>query len=114
MALIVPNFDEIRHWIKEKNLKELEKLEPANLVENEQIRKLIEFEIDLTKSRMKRYEFPRAFKLLSQEFSIDNDLLTPKLSLKRKNITKQYQEDLKKLYGIPVHLQLSYHNIKTE
>ena len=58
---------------------------------------------------MKNYEVPRAFKLLSTEFSVNNDMLTPKLSVKRRNVQSFYKEDLKQLYNIPIHEQLSFH-----
>lgn len=112
VALIVPDFVALKEWGKAQNLASLE---VADLVENPKVYKLIAEEMQEALKDAKGYEKPKQFKLLSEEFSIQNDLLTPKLSLKRRNIRKKYEEDLKKLYGIPIHEQLSYHGIrKTE
>lgn len=113
MTLIVPDFDRVKKWAKEKDEK-LAELPKAELVVHPEVHKLITAELESFKEKMKHYEFPQKFKLLSEDFTVENDLLTPKLSLKRRNIQKKYQEDLKKLYGIAVHEQLSYHNIKSE
>lgn len=89
-------------------------MDKSVIVEHPAVVKLIQDEIDLLKTKLKHYEQIKNFKLITSEFSIANDFLTPKLSLKRRNITRHYSEDLKKLYGIKVNEQLSYHNIKTE
>ena len=40
----------------------------------------------------------KKFKLIKEEFTIDNGMLTPTLKLKRKKILEKYKEDLEKLY----------------
>jgi long-chain acyl-CoA synthetase len=40
----------------------------------------------------------KKFKLIKNEFTIENRMLTPTLKLKRKNILEKYKEDLEKLY----------------
>ena len=37
-------------------------------------------------------------KLIKEEFTIENGMLTPTLKLKRKKILEKYKEDLEKLY----------------
>ena len=41
----------------------------------------------------------KKFKLIDDEFTIDNGLMTPTLKLKRKKITEKYKQDLEKLYS---------------
>tara|TARA_Y100000590_G_scaffold232853_1_gene262291 strand:+ start:43 stop:1725 length:1683 start_codon:yes stop_codon:yes gene_type:complete len=41
----------------------------------------------------------KKFKLIDQEFTIDNELMTPTLKLKRKKIIEKYKQDLEKLYN---------------
>ena len=40
----------------------------------------------------------KKFKLIIEEFTIENGMLTPTLKLKRKKILEKYKEDLEKLY----------------
>ena len=40
----------------------------------------------------------KKFKLIDEEFSIENGMLTPTLKLKRKKILDKYKDDLEKLY----------------
>ncbi len=40
----------------------------------------------------------KKFKLINEEFTIENGMLTPTLKLKRKKILEKYKEDLEKLY----------------
>ena len=41
----------------------------------------------------------KKFKLIDEEFTIDNGLMTPTLKLKRKKIIEKYKQDLEKLYN---------------
>ena len=40
----------------------------------------------------------KKFKLIDEEFTIENGMLTPTLKLKRKKILDKYKDDLEKLY----------------
>ena len=46
----------------------------------------------------KSYEVPRKFTIIDQPFSIENGLLTPKLSMKRNDISKRYNELIESMY----------------
>ena len=52
---------------------------------------------DLNKT-LSLVEKVKKFKLIEEEFTIDNGMLTPTLKLKRKKILEKYKEDLEKLY----------------
>ena len=43
-------------------------------------------------------ELEEKIKLIKDEFTIENGMLTPTLKLKRKKILEKYKEDLEKLY----------------
>ena len=44
------------------------------------------------------YAVPRAFGLLTEEFTVENGLLTPKMSMKRPAIEKRHAATLEKLH----------------
>lgn len=45
-----------------------------------------------------RYCVPEAFTLLEEEFTVENGLLTPKMSMKRPVIVKRYKDVLEGMY----------------
>ena len=61
-------------------------------------RKEIEFFLESLNKTLSLVEKVKKFKLIEEEFTIDNGMLTPTLKLKRKKILDKYKEDLEKLY----------------
>jgi len=95
VALIVPDQEAVLKWAKEKGLGG----EYEELLESSRVRELIGKELEQYSKDFKGYEKPRGFALLAEEFSIDNGLLTPKMSLKRKQVMDRYGELIETLYG---------------
>ena len=46
----------------------------------------------------KSYEWPRRFSIVAEDFSVENGLLTPKLSMKRNVIVERYIDDIESMY----------------
>jgi long-chain acyl-CoA synthetase len=95
VALVAPNLDAIKEWAAHEGIANGEK----ELVGSEKVRAKIKAEIDRLSSTFKGYERVRAFTLVSEDFTMQNDLLTPKLSIKRHNILKKWGKDIERLYG---------------
>jgi long-chain acyl-CoA synthetase len=68
------------------------------LLEHNEIKKLIDREIEGATADLASYEKVRAFALLSEEFSVENDLLTPTLKLRKGKIMERYQDVINALY----------------
>ena len=66
--------------------------------ETEQNRKEIEFYLENLNKSLSLVEKVKKFKLIKDEFTIENGMLTPTLKLKRKKILEKYKHDLEKLY----------------
>lgn len=90
-ALIVLDMPSIEAWAKTKGI-------TGDLTENEEVKKLIKSQIEEVGSGLKSYEKPRAFKLLTEEWTTDNGILTPKMSLKRRIVMERYGQHLEDLY----------------
>ncbi len=58
----------------------------------------IEFYLENLNKSLSLIEKVKKFKLIKEEFTIDNGMLTPTLKLKRKKILEKYKEELEKLY----------------
>ena len=68
------------------------------VVETEQNKKEIEFYLENLNKSLSLVEKVKKFKLIKDEFIIQNGMLTPTLKLKRKKILEKYKQDLEKLY----------------
>ncbi len=66
--------------------------------ESTENRKEIEIFLENINKTLSLVEKVKKFKLIKEEFSIENGMLTPTLKLKRKKILDKYKNDLEKLY----------------
>ena len=66
--------------------------------ESEENKKEIDFYLENLNKSVSLVEKVKKFKLIKEEFTIENGMLTPTLKLKRKKILEKYKEDLEKLY----------------
>jgi len=72
---------------------------PEELCKDEGVRAHIRAAIDSQHSEIfKGFERIKDFRLVPEEFSVDNDMLTPKMSLKRRNVIKAYQHLIDEMY----------------
>ena len=66
--------------------------------DNEENRSEINLYIENLNKNWQTIEKVKKIKLINEEFTIENGMLTPTLKLKRKKILEKYKEDLEKLY----------------
>ena len=66
--------------------------------ESEENKNEIEFYLENLNKSLSLVEKVKKFKLIKEEFTIENGMLTPTLKLKRKKILEKYKFDLEKLY----------------
>lgn len=98
-ALIQPNFDYVREFIKRNEL-------PFDNPSNEEIAKapmmknLIEEQIKIINQQFGNWEQIKRIELTPEIWTIENGLLTPTLKHKRKNIQAKYSDLYNKMYDI--------------
>ncbi len=68
------------------------------VTDNEENRSEINLFIENLNKNLQTIEKIKKIKLIKEEFTIENGMLTPTLKLKRKKILEKYKEDLEKLY----------------
>ena len=93
-ALIVPDFDHLKRFAKEKGI---EFKDESELIQNEQVRKLIKDEIDAVNKTMADFERVKRHDLLSKPFSIESGELTPSMKVKRKVVKEKYAAQIEGL-----------------
>ena len=95
VALLTPEEEALKSWAEETGLdtsKETWKKAP-------QVMDLFGAEVEKYASNFKKFEIPGQFKLVWDEWSVDNALLTPTLKLKRRQILEKYQPLIDQMYG---------------
>lgn len=91
-ALVVPNFEQLKHWAKEQG----KDANLAVLVKDPAVRKLIKAEIDSRSRNLADFEKIKRFALIDHAFSVDGGELTPTLKVKRKFVAEKYGRLLEK------------------
>jgi long-chain acyl-CoA synthetase len=94
-ALIVPNFEKLE---REAATLGISVDSREALVADDRVKALIQGELDRFNKNLDRQEKIRRFALLSRDFTIDDDEITPSLKVKRKNIDKKYKSVIDQMY----------------
>lgn len=94
-ALIVPNFDALKAYAKENNIKTDE---PQELIQNQSVIDLIQKQVDERQQHFSDYEKIRKFTLLPEAFSIESGELTPTMKVKRRVVEEKYADAIEKMY----------------
>jgi long-chain acyl-CoA synthetase len=95
VALITLDAEEIVPWAGEQGLP----TDLAELAEHEEIRKLIQAELDAANARYAQVEQIKRFKILGRDFTLESGELTPSLKLKRNVIYANYGDHFDELYS---------------
>lgn len=95
ICIIVPDFDVLLHYAKEKGLP----TDIKALVERQDIIDMIaEAVTKQLKGKFGGYEIPKKFLILSEAFSLDNGTLTQTMKLKRKVVMDRLEDKIEALY----------------
>lgn len=94
-ALIIPNFEKLERDAKAKGISFNSRDE---LIENEQVRGILQDEIDHFNRNLDRQEKIRAFRLLPEDFTIETGEITPSLKVKRKVVDEKYKHLIDSMY----------------
>ncbi|WP_118950013.1 AMP-dependent synthetase/ligase [Taibaiella helva] len=95
-ALIVPNYAQVRNKLKNEG-----KSLPADneaLIKEESVIRLIQQQVDRYNPEFGHVEQVKKFVLLPSEWTVDNGILTPKLSIRRKVVDEKYKSEIDAMY----------------
>lgn len=95
-ALIQPNFDFIKEWIKKKD-KDVP-LDNNSIIKSEAVLARIQKEIDKANVHFGKWEQIKKFELTPEVWSIEDGHLTPTMKMKRKIIKDMYKDLIEKIY----------------
>ena len=95
VALVVVDSEAVMRWAKLANFA------VKDVVSDPQVKTLIQGELENYGSRFRSYERPKKFVLITEDFTVENGLLTPSLKVKRRNVLAKYGKTLEALYASP-------------
>ncbi|WP_299262281.1 AMP-dependent synthetase/ligase [Halorientalis sp.] len=95
-ALVVPNFDAIRRWASNRNI-DLPTSKEA-VCEDERVREWVNEDVQLVNRNLEKHETIKQFELVHLEWTPENDMLTPSLKKKRRNIKSEFEEEVTGVY----------------
>ena len=96
-ALVVPNMDVIKKMARDN---EIAYDSEEALLKDDAVQKVFD---DIFRGYSKKaaaHEKIRGFRLIAEPFTVENQMMTPKLSLKRKVITSNYADTIEEMYGV--------------
>ena len=94
VALIVPDGDAVKKLAAAEGLAG----ELCDLIKSEKVKKKLEAEVERYSASFKGFDKIKKFVLVAEDFTQQNDMLTPSLKLKRRNVLAKWQADLDALY----------------
>ena len=96
-AIIVPAFSFVKDWAKRKGIDVGTTNE--QIASNKDVRDRIFKDVEMANKKLANYEQIRKIMLIERPFSVESGELTPKLSLKRKVVMKNYEKQITELFA---------------
>lgn len=93
-ALIIPDWKNIEKRFNQKGLK----LPSSDKTKDEEVIKIIQLEVDKVNRKLPNWEQVKKFIIMAEPFSIDRGELTPKMSVRRSVVRKNYHEEITSIY----------------
>jgi len=94
-ALIVPNWENMKKRFETTH----HTFPEENITENEYVIKRIQKEVDKVNADLSKWEKVKRFKILKDQFTIEEGEITPTLKVKRNVINKKYKEVIDSIYA---------------
>ena len=96
IMLVVPNFENLERWARERRLAFASR---AELIALPDARAKVEREVMGELRDLAKFEMPKRVLLLEQDFTIESGELTPTLKVKRRAVEKHYKELVDRTYA---------------
>ena len=96
-ALLVPNTNHIRTWAEEEGIDLPE--DPQGMCDDERVREYVQEEVDRVNENFEKHETIKQFELVPQEFTEENEMLTPTMKKKRRVILDEFEDRVDRIYA---------------
>jgi long-chain acyl-CoA synthetase len=96
LILIVPNFDNLERWAKERSLVYGTR---AELIQLADVQAKVEREVMSMLPHLAKFETPKKVVLIEKDFTIESGELTPTLKVKRRVVEQHYKDVIDRVYS---------------
>jgi long-chain acyl-CoA synthetase len=96
-ALVVPDFEAIRRWADREGVDVPDTNEA--ICDDDRVREYIQEDVDRVNGQFEKYERIKEFRMVPVEWTPENDLLTPSMKVKRRNVLERFAEQYDDIYG---------------
>jgi len=96
-AIVVPNFEQLQEWADEEGI-DLPDDQQA-VVNDERVREWVAEDVDRINEDLGKSERIKEFRLAPEEWTAENDALTPSLKKKRRIIRSRHEDLIDDIYG---------------
>ncbi len=94
VAILVPDRDYTQEWAKDHH----KEFNTKKLNQDSDFIKMIKTTTERVNKKLSQIEQVRKFLLINEEFTIENDLMTPTLKVRRFKVKEKYKNQLEELY----------------
>lgn len=95
-ALLTLDEEAIKNWAKKKGI---EKTDLESLAQDDRVHSLLMKHVESVNQEVANYESVKKIKIISDDFTVENGLLTPTFKVKRNLVAKQYESEIEELYA---------------
>ena len=101
VCIVYPKFDDIIEFFKNKGIKDINRDNCKNYFENEELKNEIINIMDIfgREKNLMGFELPKKVYLVNEPFSIENEIMTPTMKLRRHFAKKFFEKEINKLYS---------------
>ena len=96
-ALLVPNLEQVRRWAETEGIDLPE--DPEGVCEDDRVREYIGEEVDRVNEGFPKHSRIKQFRLVPEEWTAENDYLTPSMKKKRRAIREGLGEYIDEIYS---------------
>jgi long-chain acyl-CoA synthetase len=94
VALIVPDPESLKEWASANGISD----GIEELVKNPKVREKIGQELEEYSKEFRAFDKIKKFALIPEDFTVQNEMLTPSMKLKRRNVLKKWGAEIEALY----------------
>ena len=101
VCIVYPKFDDIIEFFKNKGIKDINRDNCKNYFENEELKNEIINIMDIfgREKNLMGFELPKKIYLVKEPFTIENEIMTPTMKLRRHFANKFFEKEINKLYS---------------
>jgi long-chain acyl-CoA synthetase len=96
-ALVVPNFEQLHEWADSEGIELPD--DRATLLEDERVNAWVADSIERVNEDLENAEKIKKFALVAEEWTPDNNMLTPSLKKRRRDILSTHEEKVREIYS---------------